>query len=104
MSTQNINKVYPLAALFIHSCGMEVNKEKIQAIMKVLGLECSSKIAELFSKSKDQIESLINNANNIQVSVSNVDVKEDKKEEEKKEKVEEKVEEDEDIDFGDLFD
>ncbi|KAG0442744.1 hypothetical protein DMUE_0042 [Dictyocoela muelleri] len=105
MSSENISKVYPYAALFIHGCGMMVTKEKVKAIFEKLGLEFVPKLADLFSKSSEEFDQLISNASNASVSVSAVPVEAKEDVAGDKKKVEKEEEEEEgDLDFADLFD
>lgn len=105
MSTENINRAYPYAALFIHGCGMSVTKEKVQAIFEKLGLEYVPKLADLFAKSSDELDKLISSASSATVSVAAAPVESKEAAGGSAEKKEEKEEEEEgDLDFADLFD
>lgn len=56
-----VDASYSLAALLIHASKQEVTPEKIQAVFSALNIECSSKVASMFSLSAETYTNLINN-------------------------------------------
>lgn len=101
-STQNDNKLYSYAALFIYGNNQDVTKDKIVAVLKALGVSAQMKLAELFECDVIQMKTMLSSTS----STSSAPVasnKTDEKEEEVTEPAEEEPAEEIELDFGDLF-
>ncbi|EOB12726.1 hypothetical protein NBO_375g0004 [Nosema bombycis CQ1] len=103
-TSETMNELYPLAALFVYANNMEITKERIISVLKALGVEGQPKLAELFAcdviKMKSMLTSVSSTAAPAPVSSVAAPAAETKKKEEVKEEPE--VEEI-GLDFGDLF-
>ncbi|KAM0687256.1 hypothetical protein COBT_001508 [Conglomerata obtusa] len=98
MTTENISDIYPLASLFINSCGKEVTIENMESLFKSMKVDFLPKLGKSFCMSSSKLEeytSFVGNAPKT-VAVAATQVEEVVQEEAKKE---EKV----DLDFDDLF-
>ncbi|KKO76065.1 60s ribosomal protein p1 [Vairimorpha ceranae] len=101
-STQNDNKLYSYAALFIYGNNQDVTKDKIVAVLKALGVSAQMKLAELFECDVIQMKTMLSSTS----STSSAPVasnKTDEKEEEVTKPAEEEPAEEIELDFGDLF-
>lgn len=101
-STQNENELYALAALFTYANDKPVTKQDIMAILKVLGVQGQSKLAELFECDVIKMKEMLTSISSSGPSQS-FDNKTVNKEEEKPQEVEEEAAEEVELDFGDLF-
>ncbi|KAF5141214.1 hypothetical protein G9O61_00g005310 [Vairimorpha ceranae] len=105
-STQNDNKLYSYAALFIYGNNQDVTKDKIVAVLKALGVSAQMKLAELFECDVIQMKTMLSSTSSTSSSTSSAPVasnKTDEKEEEVTKPAEEEPAEEIELDFGDLF-
>ncbi|KAM0674948.1 hypothetical protein GVAV_001287 [Gurleya vavrai] len=99
MTTENINDLYPLSALFMHACEVKITPVAMESLFKSLNAEYLPKLGKMFCESSDKIEEYMSF-----VGAAPLVAVEEKKEEVKKEEVkkEEKAEV-VDLAFDDLF-
>lgn len=95
---------YPLSALFINSCNLDITKERMKSLFEFLGLKFQDKLAGMFEINSSEISRIALSASAVpQSSVpasaagGDAPLKEEAKEEKKEEE-----EEDQEIDF-DIF-
>lgn len=106
MTQENrIADAYPLSALFINACNLEVTKERIGSLFQVLGIPCQTKLAEMFELSPAKINDLVSTVSAAPAAAAPqpAEKAEEEKEAPKEAPKEEDDEDDEEIDFGSLF-
>jgi ribosomal protein L12E/L44/L45/RPP1/RPP2 len=101
-STQTENELYALAALFTYANDKPVTKQDIMAVLKELGVQGQSKLADLFECDVIKMKGMLSSISSAGPAQS-TDAKTDKKGEEKPAEIEEEVVEEVELDFGDLF-
>lgn len=101
-SIQTENELYALAALFTYANDKPVTKQDIIAILKELGVQPQSKLAELFECDVIKMKDMLTSVSSAGPSQSS-ETKTVNKEEEKPQEVEEEAAEEVELDFGDLF-
>jgi ribosomal protein L12E/L44/L45/RPP1/RPP2 len=104
MTSTDIQDAYPLSALFIHACGMEVTQERIKTVFKTLGVEFKPRFGELFSLPGERYEELLAGVSSVSAApVAQAPVATEEKKVAEEEPKEEAEEDGFGLDFDDLF-
>ncbi|KAF7684358.1 hypothetical protein TCON_0465 [Astathelohania contejeani] len=61
MSQELINELYPLSALFIHACGLEVTAASMEKLITTLGISYQPRLGRLFEMDASKYDSMVEN-------------------------------------------